>query len=101
MIPFYPVACLGHSSAIADNMTQTGHRIKWDHFDILATGQSDIHCKINETLFIRDLKPALKVAPYSFTIAREVMTKAQVICARSKENIRARLFKTPIKLASD
>ena len=21
-----------HSSAIADHMTQTGHRIKWDHF---------------------------------------------------------------------
>ena len=48
-----------HSSAIADHMTQTGHRIKWDHFDILATGQSDIHCKITETLLVRDLKPAL------------------------------------------
>ena len=23
-----------HSPAIADHMTQTGHRIKWDHFDI-------------------------------------------------------------------
>ena len=40
-------------------MTQTGHRIKWDNFDILATGQSGIHCKIEETLLIRDLKPAL------------------------------------------
>ena len=40
-------------------MTQTGHRFKWDHFDILATGQSDIHCKIKEALLIRDLKPAL------------------------------------------
>ena len=40
-------------------MTQTGHRIKWDHFDILATGQSDILCKIKEALLIRDLKPAL------------------------------------------
>ena len=39
-------------------MTQTGHRIKWDHFDILATGQSDIHCKIEEALQVRDLKPA-------------------------------------------
>ena len=39
-------------------MTQTGHRIRWDHFVILATGQSDIHCKIKETLFTRDLKPA-------------------------------------------
>ena len=28
-----------------------------DHFDILATGQSDIHCKFKETLLIRDLKP--------------------------------------------
>ena len=48
-----------HSSAIADHMTQTGHKIKWDHFDILATGQSDMLCKIKETLLIRDLKPAL------------------------------------------
>ena len=40
-------------------MTQTGHRIKWDHFDILATGQSDIYCKIKEALLIHDLKPAL------------------------------------------
>ena len=40
-------------------MTQTGHRVKWNHFDILATGQSDIHWKIKETLLIRDLKPAL------------------------------------------
>ena len=40
-------------------MTQTGHRIKWDHFDILATVQSDTHCKIQEALLIRDLKQAL------------------------------------------
>ena len=48
-----------HSYAIADHMTQTDHRFKLDHFDILVTGQSDIHCKIKETLLIRDLKPAL------------------------------------------
>ena len=48
-----------HSSAIAYHMTQRGHRVKWDRFDILATGQSDRHCKIKETLLIRDLKPAL------------------------------------------
>ena len=47
-----------HFSALADDMTQTGHRIIWDHFEILATGQSDIHCKIKEPLLIRDLKPA-------------------------------------------
>ena len=38
---------------------QATGRIKWDHFDILVTGQSDIHGKIKETLLIRDLKPAL------------------------------------------
>ena len=48
-----------HSSAAADHMTRTGHRIKWDHFDILATERSDLHCKIKETLLIHDLKPAL------------------------------------------
>ena len=46
-----------HLSALADHVTQTGHRIKWDHFDILATGQSDKPCKIKETLLIRELKP--------------------------------------------
>ena len=40
-------------------MIQTYHRIKWGHFDILAGGHSNIHCKIKETLLIRDLKPAL------------------------------------------
>ena len=30
-----------------------------DHFEILATGRSDMHCKIKESLLIRDLKPAL------------------------------------------
>ena len=38
----------GHSFAIADHMSQTGHRIKWDHFDILATEQYDIHCKLRK-----------------------------------------------------
>ena len=28
-------------------------------FDILAKGRSDTHCKIKETLLIRELKPAL------------------------------------------
>ena len=30
-----------------------------DYFEILATGRSDVHCKIKETLLIKDLKPAL------------------------------------------
>ena len=32
--------------------------IKWDHFEILASVKTDYHCKIKETLFIKDLKPA-------------------------------------------
>ena len=48
-----------HQSAIADHVFLTNHRIKWDHFEILATGRSDMHCKIKESLLIRDLKPAL------------------------------------------
>jgi len=56
---FKALAKNGHTSAIADHVTFTGHNIKWDNFDTLATGRSDIHCKIKETLLIRDLKPAL------------------------------------------
>ena len=41
------------TSAIAD------HNIKWDHFEILATGRSDIHCRIKESLLIKVLKPSL------------------------------------------
>ena len=37
----------------------TGHNIKWDHFEILATERSDIHCRIKESLLIKDLKPSL------------------------------------------
>ena len=48
-----------HASALADHVASTGHHLKWDHFDILARGQSDIHCKIKETFLIRDLKPAM------------------------------------------
>ena len=44
---------------IADPITSTGHNIKWDHFEILATGRSDIHCKIKEPLLIKDLNPSL------------------------------------------
>jgi len=50
-----------HSPAIADHMKTTGHNIKRDHFDILASGKTDFHCKIKETLFIQELKPSLNV----------------------------------------
>ena len=35
-------------------------QLKWDHFEILAKGRSDTHCKIKETLLIQELKPTLK-----------------------------------------
>ena len=47
-----------HSSAIDDQVTATGHNIKLDHFEISASGKTDYHCKIKETLFIQDLTPA-------------------------------------------
>ena len=34
---------------------------KWDHFDILAKGKTDYHCKIKETLYIQELEPAFNV----------------------------------------
>ena len=45
-----------HESAIADHVFLTNHKIKWDHFEILATGRPYMHCKIKESLLIRDLK---------------------------------------------
>ncbi|KAL9971668.1 hypothetical protein ACROYT_G017865 [Oculina patagonica] len=48
-----------HQSAIADHIKTTGHNIKWDHFEILASGKTDLHCKIKETLYINELQPSL------------------------------------------
>ena len=52
----------------------SGHNIKWDHFEILASGQCDLQCKIKETLLIKDLKFTLiedvcseKLFLYQFT----------------------------------
>ena len=58
---FKALAKSDHSSAIANHVKTTGHDIKWDHFDILASGETDVHCKIKETLFIKELKPSLNV----------------------------------------
>ena len=44
---------------LSDHVKTTGHNIKWDHFDILASGKTDYHCKVKETLFIQELQPAL------------------------------------------
>ena len=48
-----------HSSAIAVHIKTTGHNIKWDHFDILASGKTNYHCNVKETLFNQELQPAL------------------------------------------
>ena len=47
------------SSAVADHVISTGLNIEWDHFEILATGKSDLQCRIKETFLIIDLKPSL------------------------------------------
>ena len=43
---------------LADHVKATGHSIKLDHFDVLAYGKTDYHCKVKETLFIQELLPA-------------------------------------------
>ena len=59
---FKALAKNGNTSAIADHVKATGHNIKWDHFDILAKGKTDYHCKNNSFVFvlIRPPSPALK-----------------------------------------
>ena len=47
------------SFVIVDHFKTTGHNIKWDHFDILASNKTDYHCKVKETLFIQELQPAM------------------------------------------
>ena len=56
---FKGISSACHASAIADHVMSTGHNLKWDHFEILAKGCSDNHCKIKETLLIQELKPTL------------------------------------------
>ena len=48
-----------HTSAIADHIKTTCHNINWDHFDILASGKTDFHCKVQETFLIQELQPSL------------------------------------------
>ena len=44
-----------HSPAIADHVKTTDNNIKLEHFDILASGRTDYHCEVKETLFIKEL----------------------------------------------
>ena len=43
-----------------DHVTVTGYNIKWDCFEILASGKSDYHFKVKETFFTQDFKPSVK-----------------------------------------
>ena len=58
---FKALAKTDNTSAVADHVKTTGHNIKRDHFEILASGKTDYHCKTKETLFIQELKPAFNV----------------------------------------
>ena len=71
-----------HSSAIADHVKTTGHNIKWDHFDILASGKSDYHCKVKETLFIQELQPASNANVSSEKLLHTLLT--DVLCLGSR-----------------
>ena len=39
---FKALTQIGHASAVAEHSISTGHNIKWDHFEILASGQCDL-----------------------------------------------------------
>ena len=44
---------------LSQTTSSTGHNLKWGHFEMLAKGLSDSHCKIKETLLIQELEPTL------------------------------------------
>ena len=54
-----------HESAIADHVSLTNHKIKWDHFEILPTGRSDMHCKIKQSSFLQSHKQPAKITKRS------------------------------------
>ena len=40
-------------------MIDTGHNIKWDHFEILEREKTNKHCLIKESLLIKECRPGL------------------------------------------
>ena len=77
---FKAITCNGHSSALAEHVTSTGNNLKWDHFYISARGKLDIHCKIKETLLIRDLKPAKSFTYTSLHNFMQIFSSVTFIC---------------------
>ena len=49
-------------------MVDTGHNIKWDHFEILERGKTNKHCLIKESLLIKEYRPGV-----NGTIASEIL----------------------------
>ena len=48
---FKTLTQVGHASAVADHPASTGQKNQMgDHFEIQASGQCDLQCKIKETL---------------------------------------------------
>ena len=45
---FKALTQVGHASAVVSHAISTGQNIKWDHFEVLASGRCDLHCKIKE-----------------------------------------------------
>jgi len=43
---FKALTQIGHASAVAEHSISTSHNIKWDHFEILASGLCHLRCKI-------------------------------------------------------
>ena len=49
---FKALAKNDNTSAIDDHVNTTRHSIKWDHFDVLAKGQTDYQRKVKEAFNI-------------------------------------------------
>ena len=45
---FKALSQVDHASAVADHLASTSHNVKWVHFETIASGQSDLQCKIIE-----------------------------------------------------
>ena len=57
-------------SAIANIVkTPASRNLKWDHFEIFASGKSDYHCKIKETSYIQLLMSTSAVTIWCFVNA--------------------------------
>ena len=59
LVNFASTVTIHYKLSQTTSPSSNGQNLKWDHFEILAKGRSDIHWKIKETLLIQELKPTL------------------------------------------